>query len=106
MCINWQIDREIARLTMAETTRAATYAHRSVHRRPLRGLASAVRWVSEWLNQAASRTGVGWRPTATPTGDEQLMRADPTLSIIAVGADEDASSEPMRAPVDLIRTRR
>jgi hypothetical protein len=87
----WQIQRDISRSRLDDTMRAARYAYRNaeLHRRPIRRIAVALQWVSDWLADAVPHPGgdPGGRAAATDNRDFGL--ADVRLTVLLVDGPED-----------------
>lgn len=91
MYIPWQIQREIAKLRTEDRVRATRYAHHraDLYRRPMRRIASAARWVSDWLAHAVpvGRVDSGAQVAGARTSD--LRPRDVRLTVFPCDGLED-----------------
>jgi len=82
--IPWQIKYDIARARVADTSRAARYAHRNAenHHRPMHRIAAVLRWAFDRLARAVPRQALRRRVVATPVAD--FGPRDLKLAIVAL----------------------
>ena len=89
--IAWQIQHEILRSRLDDTMRAARYAHRNAesHRRPMRRIAAAMRWVSDWLVEVLPDRGQDSDGRAAATDHRDFDPADLRLTVSLVDDLDD-----------------
>lgn len=91
MNIPWQIQHEILRSRLDDTMRAARYAHHNAesHRRPMRRIAAAMRWVSDWLVAVLPDCGQDSNGRAAATDHRDYGPADLRLTVSLVDDLDD-----------------
>jgi hypothetical protein len=89
--IPWQIQHEILRSRLDDTTRAARYAHHNAesHRRPMRRIAAAMRWVSDWLVEVLPDRGQDSDGRTAATDHRDFGPADLRLTVSLVDDLDD-----------------
>jgi hypothetical protein len=89
--IAWQIQHEILRSRLDDTMRAARYAHHNAesHRRPMRRIAAAMRWVSDWLVEVLPDRGQDSDGRAAATDHRDFGPADLRLTVSLVDDLDD-----------------
>jgi hypothetical protein len=89
--IPWQIEQDISRSRLEDTTRAASHAYRNAEscRRPMRRIASILRWVSERVEDALPRRTIDRHTTAIEAATADDGRSDLRLTVVATNARED-----------------
>jgi hypothetical protein len=88
--IPWQIQHDISRARLEDTSRAAKYAHRNAEtrRRPMRRIAAILRWMSERLADAVPARGVDRRRTAIDSQTADVGRPDLRLAVVLIDGSE------------------
>jgi hypothetical protein len=85
--IPWQIQQDLSRARLEDTSRAARYAYRNAdpHRRPLRRIAAILRWLSEHLGHAVPVRSTDRRRPAVEFPTADVDRSDLRLIVVAIG---------------------